>query len=223
MIKKSTKNTNWNTKKIHKGTKVSKNTNHEENMFDNMWEKVTETIWTVEKEVEKQINKFAKTWIVEKIIKIKCIQNILDSKFVCDLNHKLQKDIKIIFKVLGRLAIIWGGLSLLMFFWLLFGRVWSGVVGWPLRAILYMVILFATSTISLIEWFGMLKHKKRLPFVALVNFGINIVAIIVSLIPITYVFGKAIRAGIWNSILSLIIVSIVLIIILKNKKIFTNK
>jgi len=225
MLKKSNTNSTTNEQATNHSNPNEKTTHnheskkHEDNMFDNIEKTVEHKI----SKFEEQINKYSKKWILEKVLKMKQVEKILNSKIVSDFNKKIEKDLETIFKVLWWLALIGWVLSLLMFLWLLFGKVWSGVVWWPLRALLYMATLLATSTIWTIEWFWMIKKKQWLPFVAIVNFWVNVLAIIISLIPITYVYWQAIRAWIWNSILNFAIMTIVLILILKNQKLFNNK
>jgi len=200
-----------NTKSDHK--KPTKP--HEENMFNNVEHKVDKGINKIVK--NKKVNK-----IVKKLVEAKVVKDILNSKVINDLNSKLEKNLPIIFKVLGWIAIVGGVLTLLGFLVALFGSVWTRAFGWRIRSIFYIIILLIIGVVTLFQGIGLIKNKKRLPFVALINFFVGIIAIIISFIPIGYIYGRAIRAGIGRGVLSLIVITVVLVLILKNKKKFNK-
>ncbi len=205
--------------------KVEKHVNHKE-----VEKKVSEVkkdskkseLEAVEEKLDEQINKIVENKSVKKILDNKIVSDVINSKVLDEVNTKIEKKLNLIFDVIWWICVVFWSIWLLASISLFFGplRLWA--VWWFFRSTLYLLIMILLTWLSIISWIWFLKRKKRVPLLTLLNVIVGVVYLVISFIPVTYVFWKAVRSWIWSSILSILVSIIIFVLVAKNKKLFKN-
>lgn len=173
--------------------------------------------------LDKKMEKIMKKWRVEKFCQNKIVHDILYSKVITDINHKIAPYLKTIFIILGWIALVSGLIGIFLFLIRLsaLGFAFSFWFGIWIRILLYLLIALAFDLFSVLVGIGLIRMKRRLPSIALVSFFVSIIFFIIALIPSG--FYASVRYGsFWSGLLNLIISAVILIVILRNKEMFTK-
>jgi len=180
---------------------------HENNSHHDHNQKTT--VDNIDTKLDEKMSKIMNKWFLEKILNHKITKNILWSKLVNDLNQKLKPNFKNIVIVLWRIAIIWWAIWLLSWlgsFGILFRFFWVWFF-------LYVIVSLLFSILGIITWYGMIKFKKRVTLLIVIEFWLSCVS---------FVFTLFSRGNLWSSIISLLISFALTILLIKNKEIFKN-
>lgn len=170
--------------------------------------KLDENIEKIDKKISEIEHKFN---FVDKLFNQKWMKEILASKIVEDTNNKLKWNLSTIFTVVAVLSLILAWVSVLWFF----GLLGLASFGFGRGYILIMSVFALLSAVfALLIGVGLLKKKKRLPFVILVNFAVQLFIIIVSLVTTSVASGM--------TRVNLVVMIALLLLILKNRSYFNK-
>lgn len=164
----------------------------------------------VDWKLDAQMNKFMKAWLVEKVLNNKIVKDTLWSKVINDLDAKLKPYLKNFFTVIWRLAVVGWILwivSSLSALWLFFRRNFGTIY------LLYVLISLVFSLLALVTWYWMIKFKKRVVLVTLVELLLSVISFLMAIIS---------SGNFWSAILNLLLSVLLTIIVLKNKDMFKN-
>lgn len=162
--------------------------------------------------LEKKMGELDKKFgFVNKLLKQKRMKDLLGAKAVNDVNKALKPALTTIFIVIAVLAFI----SALASFFGVFGMIGLGAFGISGGFIFMMIILLLLATIlSLLTGIGLIKKKTRLPSVLFLNFGLQIILLIVSSM------SRGVSSG--SQWLSFVVMLALLLVVLKNKSYFNK-
>jgi len=168
------------------------------------------------------MHRWMKLGLLEWLLNFSFIQNILHSSFVIETNAKIKSSLPIIFVVLWWIfvasGIVWVFSFLVQLTSVPFVFSFGFFVG--IRVLLYILISFARSLLSILLGIGSIRRKVWLPFLTVVWCGLSLLALVVTLIPSG--FYESVSYGTAGSSLMNLFFSFVLFVtVIKNKNIFS--
>jgi len=182
-----------------------------------------EALENAEKKLDENMDKIMKKWFVHKFLNFKIMKDILSSHIVNDANHKLHPSLKVLFTVLGWISVVTWLVGLFSFLvslsglWFMFS-LWFGI---GLRVLVYTIFALAFSLLSLFTWIGLIRRKKWVVSLIILEFFVSVILFIVSFIPVgLYSYKSYGNFGSW--LFNLIITFIVLLLVIKNENMFKN-
>jgi len=164
----------------------------------------------VDWKLDEHMNNFMKKWFVEKVLNNKTVKDVLWSKIANDMDAKLKPYLKNIFTILWRISIIgW-------IFWLLS---WLWALGLLFRRNFWLIFFVSAllsivfSLVSLVAWYWMIKFKKRVLLLALLEIWLSLLCFLLTIL---------LSWGIWSTLFNVLFSAIFTIIIVKNRDMFKN-
>jgi len=195
---------------------MEKNHHEEESSLENIAK-------NVENVIDKKMSKLARWWMVDKFIKTKLMNGVIESKIVKDINIKIKPSLWVIFKIIWRISIIawiiWVFSFLVSLTWI--GFMFSFGVWVGIRIFIYVLITFWISLLTLISWIWMTKLKKRTPFFSILWFWLSVISLLISIIP-TWFYSYKSYGNFGSALFNLILIFVLLVVILKNEDMFKN-
>lgn len=164
-----------------------------------------------EKKLDKKMDEFMKKWFLEKITNHKIAKDILWSKIINDINKYLQPYLKKIFLVMWRISIIG---------WVVGIFSWLGALGMLFRFnfwvmfFLYTIITLVFSLLAIITWYGMIKFKKWVVLLVVVEFLLSCLSFLFILL--------SSNTNLWSAFFNILLSFLLTILLIKNKELFKN-
>ena len=173
----------------------------------------------VERKLDAGMAKISQTSWLQKLMNHKRMKDILSSKMANDFNVKLAPSLKTILLVIGWISVISGVIGIFSFVMSLLGLgyYFSFGFGFGLREIFSVIIILLSCVLSLAGGFGMIRMKKWLPELLFLGFLLTIISFIRSLVPSGFLVSSG---GIGNSLLTLILYFLIVVLVLKNRQLF---
>lgn len=173
--------------------------------------------------LDQKMAKLTDKWFAQKFIALSWIKKILTSKFVRDINIKIQPYLKTIFTVVGWISLVAWIIGVFSFLVSLtgIGFMFSLGFGIGLRVLLYVLLAFAFALISLLIGFGLLKQKKRVVSLSVLWLLVSAVTFLLSFIPVGLYSYKS-YGSFGSTLLNLVITFVIFVLIVINERMFTK-
>ncbi|MCX6822835.1 MAG: hypothetical protein NTX91_02450 [candidate division SR1 bacterium] len=174
-----------------------------------------------ERKLDAGMAKISRISWLQKLMNHKRMKDILSSKMANDFNTKLAPSLKILVLVIGWISVVSGVIGIFSFVAGLLGLSYyfSFGFGVGIREILSVIIILLSCLLSLAGGLGMIRMKSWLPELLFLGFLLTIVSFLRSLVPSGFLVSSG---GIGNSFLTLILYFLLVVLVFKNKSLFTK-
>lgn len=177
----------------------------------------------VEKKIDQKMEKLMKKSIFAKFMNSSLIKDLLASHLLNDINNSLHSYLKTIFVVVGRISLITWIIGIFSFLISLTGLwfMFSLWVGLGIRVMIYVLLAFCSSLLSVFIWIGLIRFKRRVLSLAILVFSVSALLFILSLIPVG-LYSYRSYGSFWWSLFNLLITFVLLLLIIKNDHMFNR-
>lgn len=182
-----------------------------------------EALEKMEYKIDKNMEKIMNKWFVHRFLTLKFIKDLLASHTFTDINHRISSYLKTIFVIVWWISLITWIVGIFSFLislsWL--GFMFSLWFGIGIRVLIYVLLAFAFSLLSLFIWIGMIRFKKRVISLIVLGFFVSAILFIISRIPVG-LYSYRSYGSFWSWLFNIIITFVLLLLVLKNEHMFKN-